>query len=160
MLHCWLQVKPAHQGLPALQSSPAQHAVVLQSSMYYVITFNVRCYIVDIICRYNQHTKDCPHCRAALRNTEIAIGLLAVAGAVAAGTLVVAAVNAAAAAAANTAAAAAAGTGGVLPLLPFGAAAKLAAAAAAVAAIAGAAVAGLLRFRQLFIFSDYVHAAR
>jgi hypothetical protein len=29
-----------------------------------------------------------------------------------------------------------------------------------VAAIAGAAVAGLLRFRQLFIFSDYVHAAR
>ncbi|WIA44126.1 hypothetical protein OEZ86_010468 [Tetradesmus obliquus] len=104
--------------------------------------------------RYNQHTKDCPHCKAALRNTELAIGLLAILGAVAAGALVVAAVNAAAAAAA-AAATAAGSTGGLLPL---GAAGKLAAAAAAVAAAAGAAVAGLLKFRQLFIFNDYVHA--
>ncbi|KAF6259816.1 pheophorbide a oxygenase [Scenedesmus sp. NREL 46B-D3] len=102
--------------------------------------------------RYSQHTKHCPHCRAALRNTEIAIGLLAIAGAVAAGTLVVAAANAAAAAAgAGTVAAGAAG-------LPVGAAAKLTAAAAAVAVLAGAAVAALLRFRQLFIYNDYVHA--
>lgn len=110
--------------------------------------------------RYHQHTQHCPHCQAALRNTEIAIGLLAIAGAVAAGTLIVAAVNAAAAAAATAGAttAAAAAAGGAA-LLPFGAAAKLAAAAAAVAAVAGAAVAGLLKFRQLFIFSDYVHAA-
>jgi hypothetical protein len=36
---------------------------------------------------------------------------------------------------------------------------RVVAAAAAVAAVAGAAVAALLKFRQLYIFSDYVHAA-
>lgn len=109
------------------------------------------CCTMPAAARYNQHTKHCPHCRVALRNTEIAIGVLAVVAALAAGSFTVAAFNAATAMAAGAAAAAGNGVGTAV-------AAKLAAGAAAVAGVAAALIVGLLKFRQLFIFIDYVHA--
>lgn len=85
--------------------------------------------------RLNQHTRHCSHCRAALANMTAAMWALAAVAAAAAGALV--------------AGVAAAG----VPL-----ASKFAAAAAGVALVAGFAAAGLARFRQLFIYYEYVHA--
>lgn len=89
--------------------------------------------------RYNQHTKHCPHCSAALRNTEIAAAVAAVIGSVAAGAAVVSAVQ-------SLMGGAAAVGGG------------FAAGAVGFAVAAAAVVAGLLKLRRLFIFEDYVHA--
>jgi len=105
--------------------------------------------------RYNQHTKNCPHCSAALRRATVAAGALGVLAVVAAATVVVAAVGATALAAGGSAAAGPlAGASAGLKAAGF----KLAAGGAGVAVVAGLLVEGLLRFRQLFIFQDYVHA--
>ena len=79
--------------------------------------------------------QNCPHCSAALRNATIAAGLMAAVAAVAAGSIVAAVVGGTAALAS-----------------PFSAA------AGGVALAAGLATAALLKFRRLFIFTDYVHA--
>jgi hypothetical protein len=85
--------------------------------------------------RYNQHTKHCPHCMAALRNVTIAAAVVAAVAAVSVGSIVAAAVA------------------GSVPLLS-----SFNAGAAAAATAAGLLAAGLLKLRQLFIYTDYVHA--
>lgn len=110
-------------------------------------------------CRYNQHTKHCPSCKAALRNTELAIGAVALLASVAAGSLIVSAINAASALpATGVLAAVSSSTGSGLAPPGLYVVAKLAAVAAAIAAIGGAVMAGLYKLRQQFIFVDYVHA--
>jgi pheophorbide a oxygenase len=104
--------------------------------------------------RYNQHTKHCPHCSGALRNINVAIGVLAVLGVVAAAAAVVAAAGGAALGGALAAGPLAVAGAGALKA----AGAKLVVGGAAVAAVAGLVVAGLLKFRQLFLVVDYVHA--
>jgi pheophorbide a oxygenase len=108
--------------------------------------------------RYNQHTKHCPDCKAALRNTEIAISVLAMTAAVAAGCFVAAAVTAAASVAGASVGPAAAATSLGLEAVGSWAVVRLAAIAACIAAAAGVVIAGLIRLRQQFIFVDYVHA--
>lgn len=89
----------------------------------------------EVMDRFKQHTEVCPHCSAAFRAATIAASLMAAVAAVAAGSIVAAVV------------------GGSAPLVsPF------TGAAAAVAAVAGLLAAAMLRFRQLFVFTDYVHA--
>jgi pheophorbide a oxygenase len=87
--------------------------------------------------RYNQHTKDCPHCSAALRNINIAIGVLAAVSAVALASVWVAVTA-------------------VTPAVPL--VSTYNALHLGVAAVAGAVAGLLLKFRRKFIFEDYVHA--
>lgn len=89
----------------------------------------------QVLDRFNQHTKICPHCSAALRFTNIAAAIMAAVAAVAAGSIIAAVV------------------GGSAPLLS-----QFNAGAAAVAAVAAAVTAALVRFRQVWIYTDYVHA--
>jgi hypothetical protein len=79
--------------------------------------------------------QNCPHCSGALRAATIAAGIMSAVAAVAAGSIVAAVVG-----------------GSAALLSPF------TGAAAAVAVVAGLATAALLKFRQLFVFTDYVHA--
>lgn len=88
-----------------------------------------------VLDRFKQHTENCPHCSAALRAATIAAGLMAAVAAVAAGSIVAAVVG-----------------GSAALLSPFNGV------AAAVAAASAMAAAALMRFRRLFIFTDYVHA--
>jgi pheophorbide a oxygenase len=91
----------------------------------------------QIFDRYNQHTKDCPHCSTALRNITIAAGVLAAVACVALASVWVAVTA-------------------VTPAVPL--VSTYSALHLGVAAVAGA-VAGLLwRLRQKFIFEDYIHA--
>ncbi|GLC69204.1 hypothetical protein PLESTF_000801700 [Pleodorina starrii] len=90
----------------------------------------------QLLDRYEQHTVNCRHCQKALRNVDVATGLAAVAGLLAAAWLLARAMLG-------------------LPLLAPATGLGLLAAAAA-----GAAVAGLRALRQQFIFVDYVHADR
>jgi hypothetical protein len=77
----------------------------------------------------------CPHCSSALRWSTIAAGIMAAVAAVAAGSIVAAVLG-----------------GSAALVSPF------TGAAAAVAAVAGLAAVALIKFRGLFIFTDYVHA--
>ncbi|KXZ51963.1 hypothetical protein GPECTOR_11g86 [Gonium pectorale] len=90
----------------------------------------------EVLDRYSQHTKDCRHCQAALRNIDLATALAAAGAALAAVWLVARAVVG-------------------LPLL------APASGWGALAAVACAgAVAALRSLRQQFFYVDYVHAER
>jgi hypothetical protein len=88
-----------------------------------------------VLDRLSQHTKHCPHCTAALRAATIGAALCAALAAVAAGAVVAAVV------------------GGIAPL-----ASPFCAAAAGVAALAGAVAVLLMRARNLYIYTDWIHA--
>jgi pheophorbide a oxygenase len=85
--------------------------------------------------RYNQHTKICPDCSAAMRGATIGAAVMAAVAAVAAGSIVAAVVA------------------GSAPLLS-----GFTACAGAVSVVAAAIAAACLKLRQSFIFTDYVHA--
>jgi pheophorbide a oxygenase len=91
----------------------------------------------QIFDRYNQHTKDCPHCSTALRNINIAIGVLAAVACVALASVWVAVTA-------------------VTPAVPL--VSTYSAVHLGVAAAAGVVSGLLLKLRQKFIFEDYVHA--